>query len=125
MRVGWWLFALVYMGVIYAFSAQSGSAVGIPAPWDKVAHTLEYLGLAFVLGKATRSWTAAWMLAAWYGALDEVHQAFVPMRMAGIDDWWFDVLGGFLGSRLGTSRERKKQPPVAREDELQYTQNFD
>ncbi|GEM49921.1 VanZ family protein [Deinococcus cellulosilyticus] len=124
MKVGWWLLSLLYMGVIYWFSAQSGGAVGIPAPWDKVAHTLEYLGLGFLLGKATRSWKAAWVLTAWYGALDEVHQAFVPMRMAGIDDWWFDLLGGLLGSRLGAGR-KPRQEEATPEAQYQFNQNFE
>lgn len=123
MRVGWWVLSVVYMGVIFAFSAQSGSGMGLPAPWDKVAHTLEYLVLGFLLGKATRNWTVAWVLGAWYGAFDEIHQAFVPMRMAGMDDWWFDLLGSFLGARLGTARDRKPTPPA--QDGFQINQSFE
>ena len=125
MKVGWWLLSLAYMGVIYGFSAQSGDSVDIPAPWDKVAHTLEYLGLAFFLGKATRSWMLAWVLAAWYGALDEVHQAFVPIRMAGIDDWWFDLLGSFIGSRLGAGRKQAQEPVKPDSSAYSFNQNFD
>ena len=102
------------MGVIYMFSAQEGeSGVGIPAPWDKLAHAFEYAVLGFLLAKATRSWRAAWVIAAWYGATDEVHQAFVPGRMAGIDDWWADVTGAFLGARLG---QREGRAPEVREE---------
>lgn len=125
MKVGWWLLSLVYMGIIYGLSAQSGDSIGLPAHWDKVAHTLEYLGLAFLLGKATRSWMLAWVLAAWYGALDEVHQAFVPMRMAGIDDWWFDLLGSFMGSRLGAGRKPLSQQSETDAAAYQFNQNFD
>lgn len=106
MKALWWLLALAHMGLIFALSAQSGSSVGLAAPWDKVAHGLTYALLGFLLARATGSWRAALALAAWYGASDEVHQAFVPLRSAGIDDWLADLAGAFLGARLGTARNR-------------------
>jgi len=33
-----------------------------------------------------------------YGATDELHQSFVPERMADIRDWVADTLGGLLGA---------------------------
>ncbi|AFZ66416.1 VanZ family protein [Deinococcus peraridilitoris] len=104
----WWLLALVHMAVIFVFSAQSGEGVGIPAPWDKLAHALEYALLGFLLARATGSWRAAWVIAALYGASDEIHQAFVPMRSAGLDDWLADLSGAFVGACLGAGRWPKR-----------------
>lgn len=111
MRTVWWVLALGYMGGIFWFSHQTGSGIGLQAPWDKVAHFLEYLGLGLLLSRATGRWTTGWVLAAWYGALDEVHQAFVPGRSSGIDDWFADLLGAWVGSRLGGREPREATPP--------------
>ena len=100
MRTLWWLVSLAYMGVIFYLSAHSGAQVGIPAPWDKLAHLCEYAVLGFLLSKATGRWALGWVLAAWWGTSDEVHQAFVPGREAGINDWWADLTGSFVGSYL-------------------------
>ena len=93
------------MGVIWLLSSGARTAgPPLPHPLDWVAHLLGYLALGFCLGKATGRRQLAWVLAAWFGALDEVHQAFVPPREAGVVDWVFDLLGAFLGSRLAVPR---------------------
>ena len=53
------------------------------------------------------------VIAAWFGALDEIHQAFVPPREAGVQDWLFDVAGAWLGSWLAL---RGAARPSARPD---------
>ena len=35
-----------------------------------------------------------------YGASDEWHQSFVPLRDSNIRDWLTDILGGALGAGL-------------------------
>lgn len=85
-------------------SGQKTPGPALPHPLDWIAHFVAYLALGFALGKATGRPGLAWVLAAWFGALDEVHQAFVPPREAGITDWFFDLAGSFLGSRLGAPR---------------------
>lgn len=50
------------------------------------------------------------MIAAWFGALDEVHQAFVPPREAGVQDWLFDVAGAYVGVRLAVRRPAARAP---------------
>jgi len=108
-RALWWLLAVLYAGGIYWFSAQPGGLVGLPPPWDKVVHFVEYAVLAYLLGKATGRRDAAWVLAAWYGALDEVHQAFAPEREAGIGDWWADLAGAFVGAWIATRRAPRRR----------------
>ncbi|MFC4637401.1 VanZ family protein [Deinococcus hohokamensis] len=99
----WWGPALLVMAVIWWLSSQSDTP-GPPLrhPLDWVAHALSYLALAYSLGRATGRRGTALLIAVWFGALDEVHQAFVPGRDAGIGDWLFDLLGALIGSRLAT-----------------------
>ena len=92
--------ALVYMAAIFALSSLPGNEVGIPPPWDKLAHLVEYALLGFLLGRGTQKPPLAFALAALYGASDEVHQAFVPGREACLSDWLADALGAALGALL-------------------------
>jgi VanZ family protein len=47
--------------------------------------------------------------------VDEVHQAFVPLRSPGLDDWLADLIGAFLGAMLGGFQVRQLQrAPEAR-----------
>jgi VanZ family protein len=93
------------MALIWKLSSESDTP-GPPLhhPLDWVAHFLAYFGLAFALSRATGRWQTAWVIAVWFGALDEVHQAFVPDREAGITDWFFDTAGAWLGAQLGKGR---------------------
>ena len=50
-------------------------------------------GLGWLLALA-----AAAALTAAYGATDEWHQSFVPLRDASVRDWWTDLLGGAAGA---------------------------
>lgn len=96
----WWIPTLLVAGIIWFFSSKSGTPVPTPHPLDWIAHFSIYLALGFCLGRATGRRELGWILAAWFGALDEVHQAFVPPREAGIADWWFDLLGSGVGAWL-------------------------
>ena len=98
------------MAVIWVLSSSSDPlGVPLPHPLDWAGHTLEYLALGFALGRATGRSGLALGLAAWFGAVDEVHQAFVAGRDAGIQDWLADLLGAWLGSRLAL--RRAESPP--------------
>ncbi len=103
-RRGWGALALLYMAGVFWLSSQPGTAVGLPSPWDKLAHAAEYAGLGFLLARATGAPATAWVLAALYGASDEVHQRFVPGREASPFDWLADAAGGFVGVWLGRRR---------------------
>ena len=113
MNVLWWLASVLYMAGEFYLSSQSGDRVGIPAPWDKLAHFAGYAVLGFLLAKASGSWKAALLLAAWFGASDELHQAFVPLRSAGVDDWLADALGAWLGASIGVRGRRENRPKAA------------
>ena len=52
--------------------------------------------------RSFRVWLGVFLLAATLGALDELHQAFVPGRVADIRDLGWDILGA--GLTLGTWR---------------------
>ncbi|GBF06927.1 VirB8 protein [Deinococcus aerius] len=109
----WWLPTLAVMGAIWWLSSQPhtpGPTLVHPLDWG--AHFTAYLILGFCLGRATGRCGLALVLAAWFGALDEVHQAFVPPREAGGTDWLFDLAGAWLGAFLAT-RRRAEASPVA------------
>jgi VanZ family protein len=108
-RATLWLPPLAYMLVIFYFSSESR-----PMPivtehvWDKLLHFLEYGGLGALWYRAlrgeglsgTRAVIGAAVATAAYGASDEWHQSFVPLRDASIRDWLTDLLGGSLGAGL-------------------------
>jgi VanZ family protein len=101
-RVAWWTATLVLIATIFYFSSRPGSEVGLPSPWDKVAHFSSYAILGFFASKASGSRWTGWGIAAAYGMLDEWHQSFVPLRDASAWDWLADALGGWLGSWIAT-----------------------
>ncbi|WP_407540915.1 VanZ family protein [Deinococcus radiomollis] len=105
------------MAVVWTLSSSS-TPLGVPLrhPFDWLGHSLEYLVLAYALGRAGGRRGLALGLAVWFGASDEVHQAFVAGRDAGIQDWLFDLLGAWLGSRLSNkpgSRPVRRPPEDA------------
>jgi VanZ family protein len=102
-----WLPPLVYMAIIFYLSAQSNPLPEVTAHvWDKLLHTGEYGGLAFLLARALKgeglSWVAALvtalLVASAYGVSDEYHQSFVPNRDSTVYDWMADTTGGVLGA---------------------------
>ena len=70
---------------------------------DKVAHVCLYAVLGVALGyawsRAPRLMAHTLLIAigALYGVTDEVHQMYVPGRMADVRDWFADVAGLSLG----------------------------
>jgi len=109
-RLAWLLPALAYAALIFWLSSQSN-----PLPMltqrvsDKLLHGAEYAGLAglLVLGLThlgtmglRRAALLAVLLAAAYGATDELHQAFVPGRDCSGFDWLADAAGALLGGLL-------------------------
>jgi VanZ family protein len=114
------------MVAIFHFSSESD-----PLPmltehvWDKVLHTIEYTGLGVLVfralwGEGLGWWQSAVLTVAvvsGYGASDEMHQSFVPMRSADVMDWLTDSLAGAIGAAayLVYQRARLKPPrPVRR-----------
>ena len=98
---------LVYMAAIFHFSSESQ-----PLPMltehvgDKLLHTIEYVGLAALMFRALGGEGLGWWQSAVltvtivsaYGASDEWHQSFVPMRSSDAQDWLTDTLAGAIGA---------------------------
>ena len=95
------------MAAIFHFSSESH-----PLPmltehlWDKLLHTIEYVGLGILLFRALDGEGLDWrrsailtvLLVSAYGASDEWHQAFVPLRSSDVYDWLTDTLAGVIGA---------------------------
>jgi VanZ family protein len=111
-HLAWLLPALAYAGLIFWLSHQPNPVPWMPRAWwtwDKLLHAVEYAGLAalLVLGLThlgtmglRRAALLAILLAAAYGATDELHQAFIPNRSADVLDWVADVVGAVVGGIL-------------------------
>ena len=117
----WWPFLLVATGLFVTSSLPGDS---LPPPdlgedflfgWmarntDKVFHALVYSVLGwFSLRGFTQSGARpltgrlaffAVLVTAAYGASDEFHQSFVPLRTCALDDWVADTFGGLLAASV-------------------------
>ncbi|GAA5534601.1 VanZ family protein [Deinococcus aluminii] len=105
------------MAAIWWLSSESDTP-GPPLvhPLDWAAHFTAYLALGYSLGRATGQRGLALVLAVWFGASDEVHQAFVPGREAGLTDWLFDLAGAWLGAFLATRGQPDREPVAVLSD---------
>lgn len=106
-----WGFALLVMGLIFAFSAlpmksTPPSTAPFKLTWDflfrKGGHVLGYALLALALrrGLRLRGWKGAAAVLACvllFALSDEFHQSFVPGRDARLMDVGIDLLGAALG----------------------------
>ena len=87
-------------------------AVGLfKPPWDKLAHVLTFavMGAGFGLASGARGWRMLAVVlggALAVGAIDELHQLWLPGRDAGLDDFVADAAGGLLGALLLTGTYR-------------------
>lgn len=95
--------AFAHMCAIFLFSSMSHP----PQPetgydLSTFAHLFEYAILGFLLSTALgiekKKIFAAIMIAGLYGVTDEVHQFFVPGRVASVYDAASDFLGAVVGS---------------------------
>lgn len=105
-RAALWLPPLAYMGLIFYLSAQTNPAPELTSRvWDKALHMIEYGALAVLFcralageGIASKSSLVLGLIAASaYGASDEWHQAFVPLRESEVSDWIADTIGAVAG----------------------------
>ncbi|MGB7217205.1 MAG: VanZ family protein [Vicinamibacterales bacterium] len=120
-RVSLWLPPLVYMILIFHFSSESSPMPDVTdRVWDKLLHATEYAGLAFLVCRALMGEGVGWLLAACaallltsaYGASDEWHQAFVPLRSVDVRDWLADTIGAALGAAIyvtGLTKRRRME----------------
>ena len=95
------IFALCMLVALFVGGAQP-IAVGLfPAPWDKLAHASFFLVLSILMARfVSLPYVLVLVLAMLVGAGDEIHQSFLPGRVAGLDDWLADVVGSILGLTL-------------------------
>lgn len=107
-----WIPPLALMGVVFVASHQP-LALRLPGPSDKLLHLAVFALLAllwfFALNAGRPAPSAAglaFLLAAAWGGLDEIHQAFVPGRNAESLDLVADAAGSGLGSLLALSWAR-------------------
>ena len=82
--------------------------VSTPHPIDWIGHFGMYFGLGFLMARAgvLRGWSVRRMavvaaLLSVFGALDELHQLFIPGRDCELGDWIVDSLGGAGGVLVG------------------------
>ena len=96
-----WLAVALWMGIIFAFSAQS-RLPSAPQPWldflfKKSAHFVVFATLAMLLWRAfdwrSRAWIWAWLLTVIYAISDEWHQSFVAGRHPQATDVLIDACG--------------------------------
>lgn len=96
-----WIALLVVMLMLAALfvGGAQPQAVGLfPAPWDKLAHGVFFFVFALLLARFVSLPVAlVIVLALLVGAADEMHQSFLPGRVAGWDDWFADMAGAGLG----------------------------
>ncbi len=114
----YWFPVLAYCILIFMQSSMPSDRY-LPAfsHMDKVYHFLGYALLGILFFRAYRTLpvgkniflltTVSIISSVVYGATDEIHQAFVPHRYAGIEDFLADAVGsvgGVLGYRHFSSR---------------------
>ena len=103
------LAAVAWAGTLWWLSSRQ-IAIHAPAGSDKVAHFLVYALLAALLRRAfgpglrwpVAATVAAAAIATAYGAIDEVHQSFVPGRSATVADGVADAAGAIIGAWLAS-----------------------
>jgi len=101
--------ALLIAGVIWFLSSQSI----LPQPkgifgWDKLQHLAAFAALAAAAGlwaspafwkrRSALTLLLTMIVGSAYGAVDEIHQYFVPGRDCNFWDWLADTLGAVLGA---------------------------
>jgi VanZ family protein len=108
-RLGLWVPPILYMILIFRVSSVSEPMPAVTAHvWDKLLHMGGFGFLAVLFYRAYDGEGAGWRIAAMlallstslYGASDEWHQAFVPLRTSDVADWIADTTGGALAILL-------------------------
>ncbi len=106
--------AVLYAGAIFILSSMP-KVPKPPGPWymSFVIHFIEYLGFGFIvyiavkgnkLGRNPLAYAA--LICILYAFSDELHQFFIPNRIADIRDVFFDSLGSVTGI-LASNKLRK------------------
>ncbi len=108
----------VFCALIFWLSHQSGFATpDFFTHQDKVVHFSEYAFLGFLAWRCFRHriqrtellFLASLLFCSLYGALDEVHQSFIPTRTPDVFDWMADTLGSAISISVMTVLRLKQQ----------------
>jgi VanZ family protein len=106
-RARLWLPPVLYMVAIFYLSSQSAPLPAVTVRvWDKLLHLVEYGCLAVLFCRALigervgcpAALLGAIILTSAYGASDEWHQLYTPLRSADVRDWLADTIGGVAGA---------------------------
>jgi VanZ family protein len=117
--LGRWLAVLIWMAIIFAFSAQSKLPTA-PQPWldflfKKSAHFTVFGTLAVLIWRAlawrARGWLWAWLLTVLYACSDEWHQSFVAGRHPQATDVIIDACGAATALLLAWWIRRRSEEP--------------
>ena len=102
-----WFFTISYMGLVFYLSSKSLPLPKMLSNADKIIHAFVYFILAVLLyfsflksGLRKYLLLITMIIAISYGVSDELHQYYVPGRVASIGDVIADSFGALLGSFL-------------------------
>lgn len=119
-----WLPAILWMLIIYIFSASSNPFQVVPqsitVPDEtigRVAHVIEYAILAMLIGRASiepkiinlNDAIRVFIISISYGLFDELHQTLIPRRAFEVLDLGLDSLGIMIGLGLLVSLGNRKR----------------
>lgn len=96
---------VVYWLAMFIGTHLPSGVIAHPRTWDKLLHFAAYGGLTFLLawpfvarfGSSLATYAYLLMIAAAYGAVDELAQIPIRGRRADIWDWVADMLGAVAG----------------------------
>lgn len=107
-----WLALLIgWVGLTFVLTSLPGAQLPVGfAGADKAAHAAFYAVMGFLCGRwrresgvpAGRAFVHALLFTAAVGAVDEIHQAWIPGRSAELLDWVADAAGGGAGGALSS-----------------------
>ncbi len=112
-----WAAVAVWVAIQLTLTSLHGSSipVSLPHPLDWFGHAGLYAGLALLIARvgAFHGWKwqrliLAGALISLGGALDELHQLFIPGRAAEVGDWMSDTIGAAVGLTVGAQLMRSR-----------------
>jgi VanZ family protein len=114
----YWMPAVMWAVLIFISSSIQEPAPGVEFPFvDKLLHLLVYTLLGYLVVRAllnyrynlarTQLLVMAVLLGTFYGISDEIHQSFVPGRIACAADAFFDLVGSALGVYIYDRRHKE------------------
>lgn len=118
---------MLYWVTIFILTTIPADAIPQFFNWqDKIEHFSAYFVLAVLLNLtlyfqkqfkliSDKSFLFTALFVAGYGAIDELHQLFIPGRQCDFFDWTSDTIGGLIGVLIVYTFLRKVTEAVVRE----------